>query len=95
MKTIDYEVKNPLGIHARPAAILAQACTDFKSTVTVECNGETAAGNNVLQILALHAAKGCTLKITVDGEDEDTERNSAERYDRENTESCLLWYKGI
>ena len=71
MKTIDYEVKNPLGIHARPAAILAQACTNFKSAVTIECNGETASGNNVLQILALHAAKGSTLKITIDGEDAD------------------------
>ena len=71
MKTIDYEVKNPLGIHARPAAILAQACTNFKSAVTIECNGETASGNNVLQILALHAAKGCVLKVTIDGEDEE------------------------
>lgn len=71
MKTIDYEVKNPLGIHARPAAILAQACTNFKSAVTIECNGEIASGNNVLQILALHAAKGCVLKVTIDGEDEE------------------------
>ena len=71
MKVINYEVKNPLGIHARPAAILAQACTNFKAAVTIECNGESASGNNVLQILALHAAKGSTLKITIDGEDAD------------------------
>lgn len=71
MKVINYEVKNPLGIHARPAAILAQACTNFKASVTIECNGESASGNNVLQILALHAAKGSTLKITIDGEDAD------------------------
>ncbi len=71
MKVINYEVKNPLGIHARPAAILAQACTNFKAAVTIECNGETASGNNVLQILALHAAKGSTLKIIIDGEDAD------------------------
>ena len=71
MKVINYEVKNPLGIHARPAAILAQACTNFKAAVTIECNGESASGNNVLQILALHAATGSTLKITIDGEDAD------------------------
>ena len=71
MKVINYEVKNPLGIHARPAAILAQACTNFKAAVTIECNGESASGNNVLQILALHAAKGSILKITIDGEDAD------------------------
>ena len=37
----------------------------------VECNGNVASGNNVLQILALHAAKGSVLDITADGPDED------------------------
>ena len=69
MRSILYAVKNPLGIHARPAALLAQACTDLKSSVTLECNGNVASGKNVLQILALHAAKGSTLKISVEGPD--------------------------
>ena len=30
MKTFEYKVINALGIHARPAAILAQECTNFK-----------------------------------------------------------------
>jgi D-lactate dehydrogenase len=71
MKSFDYQVVNSLGIHARPAAMLAQACTNYKSSVMIECNGETASGNNVLQILGLHAAKGSTLRFTVDGSDED------------------------
>ena len=62
MKDLQYTVKNSLGIHARPAALLAQACTNFKSAVMIECNGNVASGNNVLQILALHAAKGSVLK---------------------------------
>ena len=36
MKQITYVVANPLGIHARPAALLAQCCVDFKSAVTIE-----------------------------------------------------------
>ena len=71
MKSIQYTVVNPLGIHARPAALLAQACTDFKSSITIECNGNSASGNNVLQILALHAAKGSVLNISADGLDEE------------------------
>ena len=71
MKNLQYTVKNPLGIHARPAALLAQACTNFKSAVMIECNGNAASGNNVLQILSLHAAKGSTLNITADGPDEE------------------------
>ena len=71
MKSLQYSVKNPLGIHARPAALLAQACTDLKSAVTLECNGNEASGKNVLQILGLHAAKGSILNITVEGPDEE------------------------
>ena len=71
MKKLQYKVKNSLGIHARPAALLAQACTNFKSAVMIECNGNVASGNNVLQILALHAAKGSILNITADGPDEE------------------------
>ena len=71
MTELRYTVKNVLGIHARPAALLAQACTNFKSAVMIECNGNVAAGNNVLQILSLHAGKGSLLKITADGPDEE------------------------
>jgi len=71
MKTFEYHVKNALGIHARPAALIAQACTEFKSSVTLEANGETAGGSNVLQILKLQAVKGTLLKFTVEGPDEE------------------------
>ena len=53
MKTIEYVVENPLGIHARPAALIAQACTGFKSEITISTDEKTASGANVLQILSL------------------------------------------
>jgi D-lactate dehydrogenase len=70
MKELNYVVNNPLGIHARPAALLAQCCVNFKSAVTVSCDGKDAAGDNVLQILALGAKKGDSLKVVAEGEDE-------------------------
>lgn len=71
MKELTYVVTNPLGVHARPAAMLAQLCVNLKSSVKLECNGKTAAGNNVLEILALGAKKDDALHITVEGEDEE------------------------
>ena len=71
MKQITYVVANPLGIHARPAALLAQCCVDFKSAVTIEKDGLVADGVNVLQILKLQAKKGDALNITIEGEDEE------------------------
>lgn len=52
MKEISYVVNNTLGIHARPAALLAQCCVNFKSQVRIYLDEKVADGDNVLQILA-------------------------------------------
>ena len=70
MQTIRFEVTNPFGIHARPAALLAQACVKMSSQITVRCQEKTANGNNVLQLLGLHAAQGSVLEISAEGGDE-------------------------
>ncbi|MCD7951071.1 MAG: HPr family phosphocarrier protein [Erysipelotrichaceae bacterium] len=79
MKELTYVVNNPLGIHARPAALLAQCCVNFRSSVTIICNGVDASGDNVLQILALGAKTGDTLNITAEGDDEDTAISEIEK----------------
>lgn len=71
MKTITYVVSDPQGVHARPCALLAQSCVNFKSVVTVEANEKTASGENVLELLRLEAKKGDVLEIQVEGEDEE------------------------
>ena len=71
MKTITYQVKDPLGIHARPAALLAQECVKYKSIVTIYANESLADARNVLEILALHIRKDEIMRITVEGEDEE------------------------
>ena len=76
MKTFQCVVENPIGIHARPAALIAQLCVTLRSQVTIKCKDKTAAGNDVLQILALRAKKGDLLEISVEGanEEEDAEK---------------------
>ncbi|MCR5638964.1 MAG: HPr family phosphocarrier protein [Lachnospiraceae bacterium] len=71
MKVFNYVVKNPYGLHARPAALIAQACISFKSIVTIETEEAKASGSDVLQILRLQAKQGSNLKISIDGPDED------------------------
>lgn len=53
MKNFTYVVSNPTGIHARPCALLAQCCVNFKSAVTVRANDNVASGANVLALLSL------------------------------------------
>lgn len=71
MKELIYLVTNPMGVHARPCALFAQCCVNFKSAVTVETKGKTADGRNCLELLDLKAQKGDTLTVQVTGEDED------------------------
>lgn len=71
MKEITYVVSNQLGIHARPCALLAQCCVDFKSSIFVSANGRTASGENVLELLGLRAQKDDVLTIWIEGADED------------------------
>ena len=71
MKEIVYLVTNPMGLHARPCALLAQCCVNFKSIVTATAHDKTADGRNVLELLALCVKKGDTLTLNVHGEDEE------------------------
>ena len=70
MISYTYVVKDKNGIHARPAAMFAQGCSNFKSTVTVTSNGRSVDGKNVTAILSLGCRQGSEIKIDVDGEDE-------------------------
>lgn len=70
MKEIKYVVTNPLGVHARPCALLAQCCVNYKSEILVHCNEKSADGRNVLSLLSLHIQCGDTMRITIEGEDE-------------------------
>ena len=73
MESFEYTCKATLGLHARPAAILAVQCTALKSAVTISANGKTASGNNVLDLIALRAGKGTPLTITVEADSPETE----------------------
>ncbi len=71
MKTIQYQIKSTDGIHARPAANVAQVCTALNSQILISNGEKTANGSNVLEILALNLKKGSVIEITANGGDEE------------------------
>ena len=71
MKEFRCIVENPIGIHARPAALIAQLCVGLRSSVTITCKDKSANANDVLQILSLGAKKGDILDVVVDGPNEE------------------------
>jgi phosphotransferase system HPr (HPr) family protein len=74
MRSIDVEVRNPSGLHARPAAVFVKAAAAYRSTITVEnLDRGTPPVNakSIISFLGGGIAKGHTVRIVVDGEDEE------------------------
>ena len=61
---------NKLGLHARAASHLVKTASDFKAQVTVARDGASANAKSIMGLLLLAAARGHTLTVTADGEDE-------------------------
>jgi len=58
---------NEVGLHARPAALLAGAVADLDATVTIHKNDQQADAASVLALLSLTARKGDHLTVTARG----------------------------
>lgn len=71
MKTFEYEVKDPMGIHARPAGILVKTAATFPCNITIESNGKTADAKKIIAVMGLGVKQGQVIKANVDGESED------------------------
>ena len=74
MRADEVEVRNPSGLHARPAALFVKAAARFASTITVQNMTKGAAPANaksILAVMASGAARGHTVRIAAEGPDED------------------------
>lgn len=72
MLEANVKIVNQLGLHARAAAQLVRAASQYKSRIRLirADNSVVADAKSILSVLTLAAAKGTKLKIETDGEDE-------------------------
>lgn len=63
------KVKNKLGIHARPAALLVQAAAKFASEITLEKDGLAINGKSIMGVMMLAAEVDSVITVRVEGED--------------------------
>lgn len=68
----EVEIINKLGMHARAAAKLVTLAQTFASEIRVAKDGKEVNGKSIMGIMMLAAAKGNTIELIVDGEDEST-----------------------
>jgi len=67
--TAKVKVKNALGLHARPATVIAKLLQGTKSSVSFTHRKETINARSIMSILMLAASKNSTITIMVEGED--------------------------
>ena len=68
MFTSEFVVKNPTGLHARPASQLAKLCKDIPDDIRLICEKGTINPKNVIGILTAVLKKA--IKIEVEGANE-------------------------
>lgn len=70
MKEFTYTITDPVGIHARPAGMLAKKAAGFKSTVTVIKGEKKADTRRLMALMGLGIKCGETIIVQAEGEDE-------------------------
>ncbi|MBE5887017.1 MAG: HPr family phosphocarrier protein [Lachnospiraceae bacterium] len=63
-------VKNPTGLHLRPAGILCKEAIQFKSLITFTFRDTTANAKSVLSVLGACVKSGDEITLCCEGEDE-------------------------
>lgn len=67
--TCKVKVKNPLGLHTRPAAAIVKMLQPLKSSVYFTYKNETVNARSIMSILMLAARKNSQIVISIEGED--------------------------
>ena len=70
MKTFEYTITDPLGIHARPAGMIAAEAKKYNSVITVAKGDKAADARRLFALMGLSAKMGDTLTVACTGEDE-------------------------
>ncbi|MBO5388073.1 MAG: HPr family phosphocarrier protein [Lachnospiraceae bacterium] len=71
MKEFSYIIKDEIGIHARPAGLLAKEAKAFTSKITIEANGKSADVTRLMAVMGLGVKTGAEVVIKAEGDDED------------------------
>ena len=72
MKTFDYTITDPVGIHARPAGLLVKEIKKYADTAVIVTKGDKSV--NALKLMALMGMgikQGDTVTVGIEGANED------------------------
>lgn len=77
-KTVKIQV--PLGLEARPIAMLVQIASQFDSTVYLQTAGKKVNAKSIMGMMSLSLRTGDEITVLAEGSDEDSAIQSMEDY---------------
>ncbi len=71
MKSFEYTITDPVGIHARPAGILVKEIKKYGATVTVNKGEKSVNALKLMALMGMGIKQGDTIRVDVEGADEE------------------------
>ena len=84
MKPFEYVITDPVGIHARPAGIMVKQIKKYASAVTISKGEKSVNALKLMALMGMGIKQGDTVKVTIEGADEDTAAAEIEAFFKEN-----------
>ena len=84
MKTFEYTITDELGIHARPAGMLVKEAAQFKSSIKIAGPKKEVDAKRIMGVMSMGVKMGDTVRLTIEGEDEDVAFEAIQKFFQEN-----------
>lgn len=85
MKSFQYVITDEVGIHARPAGVLAKKVKEYEATITItNKDGKSAEAKKLMAVMGLGVKKGETVTVSIEGANEDAVALEIEAFFKEN-----------
>lgn len=84
MRNFAYKISDEIGIHARPAGMLAKEAKKYSSEIMISYGGKSVNVTRMMAVMAMAVKKGMEVTISAEGEDEDTAIACMEAFFRNN-----------
>ncbi len=63
------KIKDPIGLHARPASVMTQEANKFESDITISVNGKSGNLKSIMSVMALGVKTEEEVTIAAEGAD--------------------------
>ena len=80
MKTFTYTIQDAVGIHARPAGLLAKLAKEFSSTVLLEKGEKSVNVTKLMMLMGMGINCGDTVTFKIEGDDEEAAAKAIEEF---------------